>query len=536
MPIAQLRPAGLITGENIPPHEVPQEYWTFAKNMLFRDVYARRQNGWRATYDSNPLIGATDPPLYIQNNIHAGINFWMYGTDAELGVTDAAGTHTDLTPVAGAPSGAGATDYTGCELNGFPIINWRDAAGPHSWDRNVGSNFAPLTDWPSGYICNVVRTHRFYIMAFNISGAVDWPSVVLWSDSAAPGNLPSGTAWTPGAANDAGSLSLGSTGEGITDALTLRDQMVIYKTNSSYLLQYVGGQLVFGQREFLRTAGALANNCAAEWLGLHFLFSDGDLLMHDGNQARSIADRATKRTIFSEIDQDNYLNSYVVTNNSESEIYFCYPEAGSTHATKALVFDARSQRARFKDTVDIFGQGSFQDIRLGGSGTPHMAYGNVSTNLTLDKWNTIATTWTSETNNWNSQDVPEAIDGLVAIEADTPVLVRMDIGVTPDSGSINAKLRRESLDFGDANRKKLCREVRPRIKGGNNINVRVGVQDLPQEQIKWSASKVYNSAGTPVIPFVGPAGRYLSFEFSSSGGQPWEITGFDVQIEWLGRY
>lgn len=532
MPIAKIRPTSLIANQDIPAHEVPAEFWTQAENMSFREVYAERIPGFRPIYDANATIG---PPQFLLNNVFQGVNYWLYGTDNEVAVTDAAGTHTDLDPASGGPSSQVPEDWSGCELNGFPILNWQGSAGPHSWDRNIGNNVAPLTGWPTNYTCQAIRSFKFYLIALGIGGAQDWPSVALWSDSAAPGNLP--TTWTPGAGNDAGSLSFGDTGTGITDGLPLRDQFMVYKTNSTFIMQYIGGTLIFGQRQFLRTTGCLSTNCVAEWQGNHVVMADGDILIHDGNQVRSLVDKATRRTIFSELSQDNFERSYVLTNKNQNEVWVCYPTEGDTYPTKALVWDANSNTTRFKDTVDIFGGLSFRDILIGGTGCPHMAHGNVSETAVTDDWDSQVGTWDAQTRTWDENKVQEASDGLVAIDTDADELVFFDTGNDYSTGTLNARLLRESLDFGDAQVVKLCTEVWPRIVGtaGDVVSIRVGSKFQPDDPISWSDFVQFTIGSDQKIDTFA-TGRYLSFEFISSDGSPWRLTGFDVNLEQGGRY
>jgi len=99
---------------------------------------------------------------------------------------------------------------------------------------------------------------------------------------------------------------------------------------------------------------------------------------------------------------------------------------------------------------------------VGGSGTPHIAHGNVTEGASTLTWATISTTWTTETGAWSDTDVLAANDGLVGIDVDNDDLALMDWGDSAAVDSIQAIVSRESLDFGDQTIVKLCTEVWPR--------------------------------------------------------------------------
>jgi hypothetical protein len=546
--LAQIRPTGLNT--DIPAYDVPPELWTRAENMSFQDVHIEQTRGWRYIYDANPTVAT---PLYVQNSLHGGVNHWLYGCASAVGVTDAAGTHHNLTPASDAPSSTDAADWSGCELNGYPVINW--GAIPHSWDRSTGSNVAPLAEWPSGYTARVMRAHRFSLWALNIGGGVDWPSVVMWSDTAAPGNLPaaiggggggSGTAWTAGSSSNAGSLSLGDTGNAITDGLTLGDNFIVYKAGSSYVV-FPDETLIYGQRQLLRTMGCLAPNCVAEWQGLHAVLGDGDIFLTDGTSAgtRSLIDRATRRTLFAELAQGEdpannqpiYERSFVVVSPNSKEVLFCYPTEGSLYPNKALVWDASSGTTRFKDTVDVFGANSFRSLRLGGSGTPSIAYGNLTISGVSDTWSTQTDTWATVDRTWDENAAREASDGLVAIDFDNATLAEFDINDSQEVGQINATVARESLDFGAPDQVKLLTEVWPKVIGstGDVIQVRAGGQMEPGDPISWSPYVNY-TIGTDRKVDTFATGRLISVEFLGQGIRGWRVGGFDANVELAGRY
>ena len=284
----------------------------------------------------------------------------------------------------------------------------------------------------------------------------------------------------------------------------------------------------------------LAANCVTEWAGNHLVLTDGDAIITDGNSVTSIADRRTRRAMFSEISQDNYKNSFVTHNASQNEIWFCYPEEGATYATRALVWDANSGRAQLKDLINAYGGLSNRSLLLSGSGTAHATTGNVSVAASSDSWNYEAVLqWDSESAlEWGSTAVIDANDGMVSADPDgTGSLVHFDIGPTIPDGDLVAVLRRDSLDFGDQYVFKLVTAVWPRLTGvvGDVVNVRVGSQDRINDQISWSQFEPFRIGIDEKIDTFS-TGRFISFELQSTDGGVWRCTGLDVAIEVQGRY
>ena len=525
MPLEAVRLSGLVTPEDVPADVSDPGAWTEASGVNFREGIAERVAGWREIYDTT-----NEPPLHVINNYFDGSNYWLYASDDEINVTDEGGTHKDITPAAAPSTGADSNIWTSCELNGLPVLNFGEDY-PVYWGRDYGTPTvcATLPDWPANYTAKVMRAFKYYLVAMNIyGGGTTLPATVKWSDAAAQG-IPddgAGTTWSATAENDSGELDLGATAEGINDGLALRDEMLICKAHSTYKLIYVGGVAVFGQRQFSATAGALAANCMAEYRGQMVTLADGDVWITDGQQMRSLVDRRVRRNLFSRLDVDNFTRSYVVAHPLKHEVWICIPETGATYPNLALVWNAETDKL------------SYRDINGGGSGIPHMAPGNISESGLAKTWTTITGTWATNTNKWSDFNAAEPVNGLVGVEFDAPNLVLMDTGLTQDTGTINSRLRREGLDFGDREAVKLVTEFWPRITGpaGIQVNIRLGTQDAPEDAISWGASSVY-TLGTDKFINTRTRGRLISVEIQSTdiSGQ-WRCTGGDFKLMVAGRY
>ena len=71
----------------------------------------------------------------------------------------------------------------------------------------------------------------------------------------------------------------------------------------------------------------------------HFVVSDGDIVLFDGQNIESIADKRVKDTIFNDIDSDNFDRTYVVRDDKHHEIWVCYPSSGQSYSDKAAIWN-----------------------------------------------------------------------------------------------------------------------------------------------------------------------------------------------------
>lgn len=521
VPDALLTFSGLVAREDLPPHDAPPEVWTLARDVQFRQGIAQRVNGWKSY-----LGTASGDPLHVRNSFFGGTTLWYYLTAAAIYRVNAAGTHTNITGT-WSFSGKVPNDITSCELNGLPVFNVGVDA-PVYHDRSTG-NVADLPDWPTGAYCQAMRAFKNYLIALDYyDGSSRIPSLVKWSDAAEPGTVPddgAGTTWSAAAANDSGDLSLGGATEGLVDGHALRDVFMCSKPHSLWQLLYVGGTAIFGSRQLSATVGALARNCMAEVNGTLVILADGDIIQTDGQQIRSIADRAVRRKIFADIDPTNFEQAFVVHHKLQKEVWVCYPANGASVATNAAVYCYET------------GKWSFRNLSVGGSGCPHADVGNVSIASASDTWDSDSNSWNSDTTYWDEalSDTPN--DGLIGIDYDTPGLALLDSVVEPAAGAVNALLRRESLDMGRPDIWKLIQSVRLRVTGeaGDVLQVRVGSQDNPEQAIDWSDYRNWVIGSTERIVFSKRA-RYVSIEVIADSARIFRLSGFTVNYREAGRF
>lgn len=511
---AQLRPRGIVT--DIPAELVPPDAWTVADNVVFDDQLTARVRGYSQVFGALDFDNVSQILFAPQVNT----NYWLYMGKALISVTDGS-NHFDISPGWTNPANL-ANEYTSDTLNTLPVIN-NPNDFPVYWDGNTSNACQVLPDWPSGFTCESMRPYKFFLIAMNVTGAAGQDEdLVQWSDAAAPGQVPQ--SWTTGPASQAGNNVIGDIAGAIVDGRVLRDDFLIYKQNSTHLMQFVGGEAVFAFRTLFKTSGALNRNCIQEVRGTHFVLTDSDVVALDGQTVRSVIDESNRKSLFSSIDATNFGASFVFHNEPSNELWVCFPEAGATQCTRALVYDFNNNQWGSRDLPFI----------------AHAATGLVPEAPPASDWDSQLTAWDADGRIWNQTDLTGAATQSVMASnspSDVSKLFAVDSSTTADGETITALVGRESLDLGSPTTTKIVRRIWPKIKAAADtvINVRVGGQIDLKDGIQYS----------PVVPFtvgssksvdVTVTGKFISVEFTSDVDREWQLTGYEIEYQERGRF
>ena len=518
--LAEFRPVS--ANLDTPAAEVDEDTWTDIDNFYMRNGFAQRAQG-----DSKFFSALGTDPQNLINVAIGGSNFWVAMGDNEIMVIDQSGIVTDITPTVYGTAFQ-ADELNSTIINGFPVQSFqRDP--PSFWDKNTGNICQPLPNWPTNVTAKSIRSFKFFLIAMNlVDGGTEFPDALRWSDAAEPGAVP--TEWDPLPSNSAGSTQLSATSGEIIDGLALRGQFVIYKSHSTYLCNFVGGTFVFAFRKLFTTSGMLANNCVAEVEGQHVVMTDGDVIIHDGQNMKSLVDRTMRRFIFLQIDPDNFERSFVFNYRAAKECWICFPTTGNDNANVAVVWDYSTNLLSVRNLPDLWSYATSGNVIAAGAGTD---------------WDTQTEEWNQASGNWNRAQFTGAFERVLAATPSTEQLLFVDDsnslsdGVSPVGGVIT----RESLELGAPESFKYVRRIWPRIDGttGTIVKVRVGSQVTPSGGISWSAIQDFNVNVDDFLNF-DIAGRYISvrFEEDTAPGAPvqalWQVHGFDIEYTLQGEF
>lgn len=499
-------PLGLVLDQ--PPELVPLETWTGGQNVTFQHGRSQRTSGAAEVWP-----GVVSPNHVAFTPSDDGNSYWTWANVSQITVTDGS-TNFDITPAGGVTAVDGNV-WTFDSLNGINVMNQPQGV-PLYWGGSTGSPALPLPDFPANTTCNALRAYKFHLVALNLAGNAGFDqSYLRWSDAAAPGTVPQ--SWTIGVGSEAGDNVLGDEPGPLIDGKRLRDSLYLYKTNSVYSMDYVGGAEVFTFRQVFSDIGALALNCVADWKGQHIVLTTDDVVIHDGQSWSSIIDDRNRETLFAELDGASRLNSFVVVVEDSDEVWICVPTTGNQFPNRAYVWHT---------------DGDYWSVR----DLPGIRYINYGDTLNTDdendpgNWEDFpATDWDTIDRPWNTRVL--TVTDKVAIGVTDSKALAFGFSVAFDQTVLNTRLTRERLDFGLPEAVKVCRRVIPRIDApaDTGFTVRVGSQLTLQEPVVWNTFFFLQGVSDWVDCLVH--GRYLSFEFESNFPVEWSMSGFQVEVE-----
>ena len=491
-------------------HELPIQAWTDAQNVRFLDGYANQFLGHGEVYQS-----PTYEPQHVLPVAVNGGRYWIYATPSKLfAVTNSGGvsTHTDISHTT--PRNGVVNAWTSTHLSGIPVLNaGDDLSVPIAWNLDLGSPFSDLSNWPAGTYCRSIRSFKNVLIALNITeGTNRFPYMVWWSHPADPGALPSSWDYAD-ATRRAGRVDIAQGADPIVDGMQLRDSFMIYKENSCWRMDFVGGNDVFRFSKVLGVSGSMNRNCIADIDGFHIVLTNNDIIIHDGNSTVSVLDKITRRWLFQNIDVDATDKCFVFKNPFFNEVFVCYPGIGSTVCDKAIVYNYLDKVVSQRDMPNV----------------NHAAFGPVDSGLG-GSWAADDAPWSSDLTVWDGPDFVPSAARVIMGTADTRLYL-MDSSSAFAGAIPAAYIERRGLSFGEPEAMKLIRGIRPRITGsvGDTVLVTVGRQDDPWQAPQWGPQMTH-VIGSQIANDCFVTGRYIAIKFETGTGFSWRLDSYDIDV------
>jgi hypothetical protein len=514
---------------DIAPYMLPPEAWTLAENIRYNEDAPEVLSGWSQVFGT-----PTWAPHFALPVKTPSLTYWLYTSLTKAGAFDGT-THADITRASGGDYAANATqNWNGMVFGGVPILN-NGVDVPQYWaSTSLATKLAALPNWPSTLRAAIMRSFNSYLVAFNLTdtGTI-FPHLVQWSNPAAPGTVP--TSWAYGnPATEGGRKDLPDVNSGqILEARQLQNTMFIYKERSIWKMTYIGGQFIFQFDTFLDDVGILAPRCVChDGSGTkHVVVTQDDIIMHNGNTPTSILTDKQRITLFNSINRDAADTSFIFLNKAKDEIWFCYPEAGQTAPTRALIWNYKKGVGAISYASGI----TFRNAVIG------------------DTQGVNSELWSDGTDTWDQDTGPWSLIFRQKMILCSPVntkFYQLDTGTLRDGVSYSATLIREDLgiigrkrDGGPVNdfkNEKMVDSIWPKLEGAS-IRVRVGFRETVSGPLTWQDYTTFNPAtdmwiNTIVNENLPGCGRAVSVEFSSTTSQFWRLNGYSMNLEVIGPY
>jgi hypothetical protein len=502
-------------------YELPNEIWSNVQNANFRKFRSNRAQGVSKVFTSDPTIH----PLFHIGATRLGVDEWLYADEVSIWKTEGT-AHTELTrgiSTAKVPyTGTFENGWTGTVFNGVTLLN--NGVDAPQFILQAGTEMADLTDWPASATCKVLRSYKNYMIAMNYYDGTDTnDSMVKWSDSIDDFDSidnGGGNTWDATAATTlAGENLLGDTPGFIVDGKALGDSFIIYKSDSVYSMDFIGGQFVFSFRQiFNDNSGLLAPGCVASFEGKHLVVGVGTVYIHDGTSKKALSTNRISRELFDQIDETYSQRTRVATDHSNKEVWISFVSTGSTTglADKAAIYNWEDDTWTFRDLFDI----------------SHIAEGVINTQLS-NSWNDQTLNWNENTSPWSTSRSNPTKKKLILADYVSDKFMENDVGTTFDGTTFTSTFERTGIDFNDDEGVKYINSVTPHIVGAGTVNISIATQQSPGSPIVFSSPQPFVVDQDYKVNFR-ESGRYIGIKFESTDDNAWSLTGYTLEFAPVG--
>lgn len=513
--------------KDVEAHELPPQAWTDVSYMKFRDGKALRRRGSLVRYP-----GHLGRPFWLMFAYTTSNSFWIYADLTKMYATDGA-SHAEITHAAGPYTSLARNRlWTGGILKGIPVMT-NGIEVPQAWTNiNLSNDLVDLPNWTVGEICNVIKPFKDFLIALVITrGGMTLPQMVKWSHPADPGSLP--ISWDVADPTKlAGEREIGDEfAGGIRDGLSLRDAFIIYKDNSVWGMQFIGGNDVFRTYQILSGLGILGTHCvcAINKGTQHFFASADDLIVFDGQNTQSVLDKRLKTWLTDNIDPGVSERSFVFAQERYNEAWFCFPTHGNEFCNMAIIWNWVENTLTLRPV-------QWASASAMGAGE-----------TTGDPWDLDPAVWDGDSTPWDLlQFRVNQLDTLIASPAtsfETSSIHQVDESDQVLGVNYSAYLERVDIPFAsiadglpkaDFANRKICTRLWVRASG-DPIECQVGSHEDMGTPVVWEPMQLFTPGVDRYLDWTAN-GLLLAVRFVlPSGAVTSKINGFDMTVELLGE-
>ena len=406
---------------------------------------------------------------------------------------------------------------TGGVLNGVLLLN-NPVDGLYYWNGDPATRLRKVPG--ADFIADVGRPFKNFVvfLAPTVAG-VNRPHSIKWSKSAEPGAIP--TAFVASTSNDAGDVDQAETPGWMVDCLPMGDVNIVYKQDARYSMQYIGGNDVFRFQRLPGNDGLLARNCVVNTPKGHVFLSNGDVKIHNGGEAVSIADGRIRKWLFNTMDSSTAGRSFLCLNPQKTEVWVCFPSLGKEECDTVAAWNWDS---------DTWGIRSAPNLTCAVTGL-------IAGSIASGSWASDTDSWESDITVWSENEFSQNESRLI-VGTSAPRIGLAESGATDFGAPLPWTLERNGLALDDPESVKTFSASRPHLSGvsGTTVQIRHGSAMTPDATPVYAPPVDFVIGTTNWANSFASGGRYLSYKLSSASLQPVTLRSFDIDFIKQGRF
>lgn len=411
------------------------------------------------------------------------------------------------------------------------------------WGKYTSSDTVDEND---NDVCRTIAAYKDFLFAGNIkaggsnsssflTAGKEYPSLIRWSDKSDPGQVP-GNWYSADPTTLAGELDVGGEMGAILAMKTLRDDLILYGELATKRITFTGGTYIFKLTTMFPKTGIYGPRCVVEHRALHYLITQDDIVVNDGQQVQSIADGRVRKDIFTKIRQQERNSVFLALVAEKGELWVCANVDEAIGADTAWVYSLEEQTwsLRSLDSEYVVRElPKLDEIINTGEDVGHLTYeqlcelaNNDCTDPALpsDDITGVGIDMYSANADQPYSVKIAALGDLEAYSGNATTYARQDAGSDAD-----LVLQRSGLNITDDEHASMVTAVYPRMIG--SCTVEVGSQETVDGDVTWSAPEVFVSGEQYRVTFK-QRGRRHAVRFKGTGLR---IEGYDIEWSPAGR-
>jgi hypothetical protein len=298
--------------------------------------------------------------------------------------------------------------------------------------------------------------------------------------------------------------------EFIIDGLSLRNEFCIYTNRGIHLLTYTGrSDVPFERRILSKTNNYLAIDNIAEVLGNHYILMNGDILINDGLNVRSVLHKQQKRILESTISSDSYKNSFVKYNPITKEIWFFIVQQDFKYPNIAFIINHVDLTVSIRDIAGSKAHATFGPLQ--------------PVPTTIDSITVPFDSYSASFDSGYKASKIIALDSLGTLK-------NLEPSAQSGIGNYNTVIERTNLMLEDNDNVSTITRVWPNIKSNGSVSIEVGSHDYVGAPVRWKPPVIYTPSTQRKVD-IRSTGALHAWRVSSINDSYFELNGLMFEFE-----
>jgi hypothetical protein len=522
IPLENIGNGGIIT--DIPPWQLDMGVWSGGNNVRFDDRSVKKAPGYLECLDTVPVA-----PRYLETYqvYDSGQYYWLSFGETTIHCYYG-GSWADVTPTSGLTFDSRRqwqTTKLGAVLvatNGVDMPLWwplEDGKPSHTRLFETLPNWADQ-NWISAQTMAGFKSFLFAGAVYDEAEDKRMNRQIVWSDMT--------NQYTPPASwdfldpdGDAGMYELLDSEGPVVHVQQLRESLMIYKTDSVVVANFVGAPFMFSFQVLSPEIGIMCKNAVAEFPGGHFFMGRSDCYVNNGQIVTPILTQKIKTQIYENIDGDAFNQSFVVTDWANNEVWACYPTVNSEHCDTALIWNFVNNTFTIRDLPQV----------------SHIKAGIAQYLPGDDQWDSQTYEWDNTTRKWGTASYDNVVENLVLASTGDVKTYRTNAGNTEDGTLMTSYVERTGIDLGDPSSVKFVSAIWPKVwtTGSDTVlKVWLASQMSTEESVTWEGPVLFNPNIMSKIS-VRTSAKLFGIKFESDGDFDWGVSGIEYEVVPSGR-